>query len=79
MGSACLTALRSPKPSISEVVSSVRAGNVREITVSGQKVEVIHHDDSIGELRKDAFAAFDETLINLGVTADQLSFGHVPC
>ena len=60
------------EPTISEVVSSVQAGEVSEIIVRGQKVRVTYVDEKVGELRKDSIASFDETLLNLGVTAEQL-------
>ena len=61
------------EPTISEVVAAVQTGEVETITVRGPEVEVLYADDRIGTLRKDAVAAFDETLINLGVTAEQFA------
>ena len=57
---------------ISDVVSSVQAGEITSIVVRGQEVRVAYTDGKIGKLRKDAIASFDETLVNLGVTAEQL-------
>ena len=59
-------------PTITQVAASVRAGEVAEITVRGQGVEVVYNDEQVGKLRKDAIAAFDETLMNLGVTTEEL-------
>ncbi len=61
------------EPTISEVAAAVQAGEVTEIIVRGAKVEIQYADEQIGTLRKDAVAAFDETLLNLGVTAEHLA------
>ncbi len=60
------------QPTISEVVTSIQANEVASIEVSGKKVTVTYTDETVGELQKDAVASFDETLTNLGVTADEL-------
>ena len=57
----------------SEVVSSIQEDEVARIEVSGKKVTVTYSDEEVGELQKDPIASFDETLLNLGVTADDLS------
>ena len=61
------------EPTISEVVSSVQTGQVTGIEVSGRKVTVTYADDQVGELQKDPIASFDETLLNLGVSVDDLA------
>ena len=61
------------EPTISDVVSSIQEGEVEEIVVRGQQVRVTYVDESIGELRKDTIASFDETLLNLGVAPIQLA------
>ena len=61
------------EPTISEVISSIKAQEVSVIEVSGKKVTVTYTDESVGVLQKDTVASFDETLTNLGVTADDLS------
>ena len=61
------------EPTISDVVSSIQAGEIEEIIVRGQKVRITYTDEKIGELRKDSIASFDETLLNLGVTAEDLA------
>ena len=60
-------------PTISDVAASIQAGEVEEIVVRGQKVRITYIDEKVGELRKDNIASFDETLLNLGVTAEQLA------
>ncbi len=61
------------EPTISEVVSSIQEDQVASIEVSGKKVTVTYINEQIGELQKDPIASFDETLINLGVTADEFA------
>ena len=61
------------EPTISEVVSAIQSNQVAGIEVSGRKVTVTYVDEQVGELQKDPIASFDETLINLGVTADEFS------
>ena len=61
--------------SISEIVSQVQNGEVREIIVRGSALEVNYVDDTrnSGEAKKETDAAITETLVNLGVTTDQLT------
>ena len=61
------------EPTISEVAMSVGMGEVEEIVVRGQEVEVTYVDGKIGKLRKEPAATFDETLVGFGVTKDKLS------
>ncbi len=59
-------------PSISEIVTAIQNRNITSLIVSGPEVSVVYTDDTKAVLRKDAFEAFDQTLLNLGVTAAQL-------
>ena len=61
------------KPTISEVVSSIQEGEITSITVRGPYVEVVYVGEEEGRLRKDGAAAFDETLMNLGITVEQFA------
>ncbi len=61
------------EPTISEAVTSIQAGAVKAVVVRGPQVEIQYIDGRIGTLRRDTFAAFDETLVNLGVTVEELS------
>ena len=61
------------EPTISDVVTSIQAGEIEEIIIRGQEVRVSYADGKAGKLRKDNIASFDETLLNLGVTAEQLA------
>ena len=61
--------------SISEVVSQVQAGEVKEIIVRGQILEVMYHDEerNAAEAKKETGTAISDTLANFGVTAEQLA------
>ena len=61
--------------SISEIATQVQKGEVREIVVRGSTLEVAYVDDTRnkGEAKKESDAAITETLINLGVTPEQIS------
>ena len=61
--------------SISEVVQQVKAGEVAEIIVRGNTLEVTYTDETRnpGEARRESDAAISETLRNFGVSAEQLA------
>lgn len=60
--------------SLSEVVSQVKAGEVKEIIVRGNKLEISYTDETrtAGEAKRETDASVTESLTNLGVTAEQL-------
>ena len=60
---------------ISEVAEQVKAGEVKEIVVKGNTLEVAYTDDTrtAGLSKKENDAAVTETLANLGVTVEQVS------
>jgi len=60
---------------ISEVVEQVKAGDVAEIIVRGNELEVAYTDETktSGIAKKETDAAITETLANLGVTTEQLA------
>ncbi len=61
--------------SISEVVSQVKNGEVKEIIVRGSALEVAYNDQSKnpGEAKRETDASVSESLTNLGVSAEQLA------
>ena len=61
--------------SISQIAEQVKAGEVGEIVVRGNALEVSYTDETRtkGEAKKETDAAITETLVALGVTAEQLS------
>ncbi len=60
---------------ISDVVGQVKAGEVSELIVRGNTIEISYNDTTrtVGEAKKESDAAISETLTNLGVTNEQLS------
>ncbi|MCA9365295.1 ATP-dependent zinc metalloprotease FtsH [Candidatus Kaiserbacteria bacterium] len=60
---------------LSEVVSQVKAGEVKEIIVRGSALEVYYTDDSKnpGEAKRETDAAVSETLTNFGVSSEELA------
>ncbi len=61
--------------SLSEVVTQVKSGEVKEIIVRGSVLELEYTDESRNraQAKKENDAAVSETLTNLGVTAEELS------
>ncbi len=61
--------------SISEVVTQVKAGEVKEIIVRGAALEINYTDETrvAGEAKREVDASVSESLINFGVTAEELS------
>lgn len=61
------------EPTVSQVATAVRAGEIATIVVRGQEVEVTYNDEREGKLRKEPAATFEEMLAGFGVTAEELS------
>jgi cell division protease FtsH len=61
--------------SITDVVTQVKAGEVKEIIVRGSALEVTYSDETrnLGEAKREVDASVTESLTNLGVTAEELS------
>ena len=61
--------------SVSEAVTQVKSGEVKEIVVRGSVLELTYTDENRtpAEAKKETDAAVSETLTNLGVTAEELS------
>lgn len=67
-----------PEPeelSVSDVVTQVQNGEVSEIVVRGQMLEVKYVDEerNSGEAKKEMGTAVSDTLVNFGVTPEQLA------
>jgi len=69
------TSVEPEELSISEIVAQVQNGEVKEIVVRGQMLEVNYLDEerNPGEAKKETGTAVSDTLTNFGVTPDQLS------
>lgn len=59
--------------SLTKVVNQINAGEVKEITVRGEKLEIALVDDKKEQSKKEAGASISETLLNLGVNKDKLA------
>lgn len=59
--------------SISELASSVRAGNVKEMVVKGGSIEAKFLDDSTKTSKKEGSSNISESLFAYGVTPEELS------
>jgi cell division protease FtsH len=58
--------------SLSELVSQINEGKVKEIAVSGDDVLVYFKDGSLALSKKEAETSFSQSLINLGVDKEKL-------
>ncbi len=69
------TQVKPEEISLSEVTTQIKAGEVQEIIVRGVKLELTYVDESRtpAEAKKEVDAAVTETLVNLGVTAEELA------
>lgn len=61
--------------SLTEVVSQVKANEVKEIIVRGSVLEINYRDDTrnSGEAKREVDASVTESLTNLGVTSEELA------
>lgn len=67
---------KAPKQiTVSDIAGQIKAGEVKEITIRGNTLDVTYNDTTrtIGESKKETDAAVTQTLLNLGVTQEQLS------
>jgi cell division protease FtsH len=60
---------------LSQVVTQVKAGEVKEIIVRGTQLEIAYTDETRtnGEAKREVDASVTESLTNLGVTTDELA------
>src|SRR3989344_2038163 len=57
---------------ISQIVSEINGGNVKSIGAKGDNLEVIFADGKIAQSKKEAETSLTDTLMNYGVSAEQL-------
>ena len=58
---------------LSMLVADIRAGRIEHVAVMGEKLEITYTDDSQKFSKKEVGSSFSETLINYGVTTNDLS------
>jgi len=59
--------------SLSQLASDIRSGEVADIVVAGNKLEITYQDETKKEGKKEVDAALSETLVNYGLTSEELS------
>ncbi len=66
---------KTDEATLSAVAESIKAGEVKEIVVRGDSLEVTYTDETKkhGTAKKERDAAISDTLANLGVTAEQVA------
>ena len=58
---------------ISQIVSEINGSKIKSISVKGDSLEVIFADGKIAQSKKEAEASLTDTLMNYGVSAEQLA------
>jgi len=61
------------KVGLSELVNKINAGEVKKITVKGDKLEIVLNDENTLESQKESGVSAFESLLNLGADPDLLS------
>lgn len=67
------TGKESENISLSELAHDIRSGEVTNIIVAGETLTVTYKDNTEKKGKKEADAALSETLVNYGLTSDELS------
>ncbi len=69
------TQVKPEQLSVSEVVNQVKSGEVKEIVVRGNSLEISYNDETRnkGEAKRETDASVSESLTNFGVSAEQLA------
>ncbi|PIY88993.1 MAG: cell division protein FtsH [Candidatus Nealsonbacteria bacterium CG_4_10_14_0_8_um_filter_37_14] len=58
--------------SLTELVQDINQGKVKEITVSGNDVSILYQNDTEAKSKKETEIAFSQSLLNYGVTKENL-------
>ena len=58
---------------ISQIVSEINGSKIKSISVKGDSLEVIFADGKIAQSKKEAETSLTDTLMNYGVSAEQLA------
>ena len=59
--------------SISDLVAGISAGEIKSIEVEGEKLSILYIDETIKESKKEIESSLSESLINYGITTEQLN------
>lgn len=58
---------------LTQLVQDVQNGKVKQMTITGNMVEVVYHDDTKATTLKEAEVALSQSLLNYGVTPQEIS------
>lgn len=64
---------KTPVTSVSELAHDIKIGNISKIAVEGDDLAVTYKDESVKKTKKEVETSLSQTLINYGVTSDDLS------
>ena len=59
--------------SISDLVAGISAGEIKSIEVAGEKLSILYIDETTKEAKKEMESSLSESLINYGITTEQLN------
>jgi len=62
---------------ISELAGDVSAGEVKKITVEGEKLQIVYNDESTKESKKEVESSLSQTLYNYGVDKESLAIVEI--
>lgn len=62
---------------ISELAGDVSAGEVKKITVEGEKLQIVYNDESTKESKKEVESSLSQTLYNYGVAKESLAIVEI--
>ena len=62
-----------PTIALSEVVTKINAGSIKEINVKGDTIQIIATNDDRSSAKKETMVSAFETLVNLGADKNKLS------
>ena len=63
--------------SLTQLVNDINQGQVKNITVVGNNVSVVHKDDSKAQAKKEIESSLSETLVNLGADKEKLKGAQI--
>ncbi len=59
--------------SISDLVAGISAGEIKSIEVAGEKLSILYIDETTKEAKKEMESSLSESLVNYGITTEQLN------
>ena len=62
-----------PQTSLSELASDIKLGNIMKITVEGDALTITYKDNSTKQTKKEVESSLSQSMVNYGITSEQLS------